>query len=161
MLFDELDRAKAVKQAARGYYFFEWTTAVVVYKELGLKSLFGQYASKKHQEKLEIFRRIAPPRVVELLCERKQQFGRTLGPDLFVYNDDGSEWFFVEAKSPRDTIRLPQLRLFRRLERISGRAIRIVRFRLNARPTQAPRLTTNGAGVPDAKQTRSRRAFHS
>ena len=83
MLFDELDRAKAIKQAARGYYFFEWTTAVLVYKELGLKSLFGQYASKKHQEKLAIFRRIAPPRVVELLCERKQQFGRTLGPDLF------------------------------------------------------------------------------
>ena len=127
MLFDEQDRTKAIKQAARGYYFFEWTTAVHIYEKLGLRSLFGQYASLSHVGKQKIFERIAPTDVVDTLRERTK-FGRTLGPDLFVYKDDGSDWFFVEAKSPRDTLREPQRRLFARLEQASGRHIRVVRF---------------------------------
>ena len=32
MLFDDVDKRLAIKQAARGYYFYEWLSAVTIYE---------------------------------------------------------------------------------------------------------------------------------
>lgn len=127
MLFDDVDRKNAIKQAARGYYFYEWLSAVAIYEATGYQSLIGKYAARSHEAKWRKFVDIAPRSVIALLTEDRRH-GKTQGPDLFVYRPDKSDWFFVEAKGPTDRLRPPQAKLFGELERASGRAIRLARF---------------------------------
>ena len=86
MLFDDDDRRNAIKQAARGLYFYEWLTAMAIYENSGYLSLITKYAFPSHKRKWRIFSEIAPQRVLTLLSRDKDRgYGGTQGPDLFVY----------------------------------------------------------------------------
>ena len=95
MLFDDVDKRNAIKQAARGLYFYEWLTAMAVYENSGHLSLITKYAFRSHKRKWRIFNEIAPQRVLTLLSRDKDRaYGGTQGPDLFVYKPDATDWFF-------------------------------------------------------------------
>ena len=72
--------------------------------------------------------KVLDPAVQELLDARKE-WGGTQGPDLLMYAPDFSDWFFCEAKGPRDTLSERQRDLFAALAQASGRAVRLVEFR--------------------------------
>ena len=46
---------------------------------------------------------LLPGAVRDALRDRKQ--GRAQAPDLLMYAEDLSDWFFCEAKGPRDRLR--------------------------------------------------------
>ena len=133
MLFDDVDQRNAVQQATRGYYFYEWISAATIYETTGYLSLVGKYASESHPAKRDQFNKTAPAEIVALMTEH-ERFGKTLGPDLFVYQPGKPDWFFVEAKGPTDKLRRSQAKLFEELENVSERQIKVARFcRLRAR----------------------------
>ena len=125
-LFDERDARNAAGQAARGYHFFEWLAAIVIFEQMGYRSLLAKYHFRAHLEKIEQFRRRVPGGVVDLFAQPRR-FGRTQGPDLFAYHDNG-DWFFCEVKGPRDQLRPTQEAFFGALEDVSQRSVRLVRF---------------------------------
>ena len=129
MLFDDDDKRNAIKQAARGLYFYEWLTAMAIYENSGYLSLITKYAFPSHKRKWRIFNEIAPQPVLTLLSRDKDRgYGGTQGPDLFVYKPDATDWFFVEVKGLTDRMRPPQKKLFEELERVSDRAVLVAKF---------------------------------
>jgi hypothetical protein len=50
-------------------------------------------------------------------------------PDLFVYSQGYSDWFFCEVKGPRDKISETQKKFYEALEKLAERPINIIRFR--------------------------------
>jgi hypothetical protein len=117
--FDEADVRLVAPRAPYGRLFFEWFVAAH-YARQGYCVLVGKYQFwKAHPGKAMVFRRVAPPLVLDLLTNRNA-FGRRQGPDLFVYSKDESEWFFAEVKGPGDTLSLGQAEFFREIERRSG-----------------------------------------
>jgi hypothetical protein len=129
MLFDDDDKRNAIKQAARGLYFYEWLTAMAIYENSGYLSLVTKYAFPSHKKKWRIFNEIAPQPVLKLLSRDKDRgYGGTQGPDLFVYKPDATDWFFVEVKGLTDRMRPPQKKLFEELELVSGRDVLVAKF---------------------------------
>jgi hypothetical protein len=126
ILFDELDSRNAASQAVLGYHFFEWMAAIAVFEWTGYRVLVKKYHLRRHERKVEIFRRLVPERVYRLFAQPRR-FGKTQGPDLFVYNRN-RDWFFCEVKGPRDRLRPGQRAFFSALEAASGRPVRLIRF---------------------------------
>ena len=128
VLFDENDRANAVKQAARGYYFREWLSAVTLFNRHSLRSLIGQYSSAKYTHKTSTISKFVPRNVLRVLTDRSR-FGGTRPPDLFVYNVDATDWFFAEVKGPGDYLRPNQIKMIEALERATGKPVRVIHLR--------------------------------
>jgi hypothetical protein len=125
-LFDSHDLTLAEHQC--NYHFYEWLAAVVLYHATGYHCLMGKYQFANHPRKRDVTAKLLAPAVLELLDGRKE-WGRTQGPDLLMYAPDFSDWFFCEAKGPRDSLSERQRGLFAALAQASGRAIGLLEFR--------------------------------
>jgi hypothetical protein len=113
-------------------------------------SLVEHYEFKVQVRKREVAKRLLPPEVFTLVTDHKQTFRGVRCPDLLAYSPDFSDWFFCEVKGPRDRLRENQSRLFEELARVSGKAIRVMRFR-TAEGFQVKKMLPS----PSAAQIRS------
>ena len=55
--------------------------------------------------------------------------GRAQPPDLLMYAQDLSDWFFCEVKGPGDRLRAEQLSKFEALAETSGKAVRLLHLK--------------------------------
>lgn len=124
-LFDPQDAVLAEHQPA--YHFYEWLAAIILHHATGYRGLVGKYQFDNHPRKRAIVAKLLGPAVRDLL-DARTTWGRTQGPDLLMYAPDLSDWFFCEAKGPRDTLSDRQRAFFSALAKASGRAIRLVEF---------------------------------
>jgi len=128
MLFDDDDLRVARNQAEGGYHFYEWLAAVLIYHTRGLLSLVEKYQFKRHVAKQEKLDRLMPSEVIEFLRSHPE-FGGVQCPDLLVYRPDFEDWFFCEVKGPTDRVRDEQIEFFQALSDMSGKPVRLVKFR--------------------------------
>ena len=139
-IFDAADLGMAVSQPH--YHFYEWLVAIAALQEDGYLSLVEKYQFKKHVKDHAIFKDMAPKDLYHLVA-KSRYFGSRQPPDLFVYREDRSEWFFCEVKGPEDEISRAQEPYFAAIERMSPSPIRIARAFRDAERT--PLLIRGGA----------------
>ena len=130
-IFDQRDIQIAATQAGPSMrlHFHEWLAAVLLYHSYGYLSLVEQYEFKIQERKQQVIKRLLPSEVYNLVTDHSLSFGKVQCPDLLVYSQDLSDWFFCEVKGPRDRLRESQTRFFEELARVSNKEIRVVRFR--------------------------------
>lgn len=126
-LFDEDDLRVATTQP--GSHFYEWLGAIVLHHTTGYRSLVEKYEFATHPRKQQIVSQLMPSEVRDALRDRIH--GRAQAPDLLMYAEDLSDWFFCEVKGPRDRLRDEQIRKFGRLADMTSRPIRLLEFRLD------------------------------
>jgi hypothetical protein len=105
-------------------HFFEWLGAIHLFETTGYLSLVEKYEFKRHKRKQKILKEIVPVKVLSLISRKGVQC-----PDLFVYAPDKTDWYFCEIKGPGDYLRRVQREYFEKLSEVSGKQIRIIRFR--------------------------------
>jgi hypothetical protein len=128
-LFDADDLALAQgPQGPRGYHFIEWLAAIVLHHSTGYLALVSKYEFPRHRRKQRVVEQLLPPAVRAALRDRSEH-GRAQPPDLLMYAPDLSDWFFCEVKGPGDRLGAEQEKKCRALARMSGRPVRILRFR--------------------------------
>jgi hypothetical protein len=126
-LFDDDDVRLAKSQP--GIHFYEWLAAIVLHHATGYLSLVEKYEFATHRRKQQIVAQLLPRPVQDALRERNQ--GRAQAPDLLMYAEDLSDWFFCEAKGPRDRLRDEQVRKFGMLADMTSNPVRLIEFRLD------------------------------
>ncbi len=138
-LFHPIDVNTAKNQAARGYHFVEWFSAVRLFEDLGLASLHEGYTYKSHLTKRARLLEIAGEPVHDALraVPRADQYRF---PDLFVYRPGTSDWFFVEVKGPGDSLSATQAPFFSTLVERVGRPVKLVTVRAPPVATPTPGL---------------------
>jgi VRR-NUC domain len=92
----------------------------------GYLSLVEKYEFAIHSRKQQIVAQLLPHPVRGLLRDRSH--GRAQAPDLLMYAEDFSDWFFCEVKGPRDRIRDEQVRKFGLLAEMTGKPVRLLEF---------------------------------
>lgn len=127
-LFDEKDLSTALNQAERGYHFFEWLAAILLYHTEGLYSLVEKYQFKKHERKKDILSELTTNDVIEYMRSHPEH-GKTQCPDLLVYKPDSSDWFFLEVKSSSDKLSENQMEFFKALAEKSGKSVELIEFK--------------------------------
>jgi hypothetical protein len=131
-IFDEDDFRITVEQS-KGHYF-EWLSAILIFHNSGYLSLVEKYQFKSHKRKHDILKQFASSGQITaelydlIINGKKNGFGNSQCPDLFVYLPDGSDWYFCESKGA-DVITLSQKRYFEKLCRVSGKKIQLMKFR--------------------------------
>ncbi len=133
-IFDQRDIKIAETQAGPSMrlHFHEWLAAVLIFHTYGYLSLIEQYEFKIQERKQKLLEHILPIDVLTLVMNHSLKFGKVQCPDLLSYSPDFSDWFFCEVKGPQDRLRESQIRFFEELAIVSGKEIRIVRFRISA-----------------------------
>jgi hypothetical protein len=126
-LFDDDDLRIAASQP--GVHFYEWLGAIVLHHTTGYLSLVEKYEFAAHARKQQIVDQLLPPSVRDVLRDRSQ--GRAQAPDLLMYAEDLSDWFFCEVKGPRDRLRDEQVRKFGLLADLTARPVRLLEFNLD------------------------------
>jgi VRR-NUC domain len=146
-LFDEQDVGLVETQGHFGAHHVEWLAAILLYHTTGYLSLVSKYEFANHRRKQEIVKKVLPADVLTILRDRTEH-GRAQGPDLLVYAQDFSDWFFCEVKGPGDRLRLEQKRKFEALAAVSGKPVRLLRFRWvpDARAAQPGVNLASGVG---------------
>jgi len=127
-LFDADDLALASTQGHLGFHFVEWLGAIKLLELTGCLSLVSKYEFSKHRRKQEIVRGLLPDPVLALIRDHTR-FGRTQCPDLLAYLPDYTDWFFCEVKGAGDRLGERQQRYFEELARVSGKPVRLLRFK--------------------------------
>lgn len=146
-LFEPQDAVLAKNQ--RAYHFYEWLAAIILHQATGYHCLVGKYQFNNHPRKRAALAKLLNPAVRELL-DGRTTWGRTQGPDLLMYAPDHSDWFFCEAKGPRDTLSERQRGFFSALGDASGKAIRLIEFQ---RLRTAKAASVNRASNPSLQRT--------
>jgi hypothetical protein len=126
-LFDDDDLRLANSQPA--IHFYEWLGAVVLHHTTGYLSLVEKYEFATHPRKQQIVAQLLPSPVRDALRDRNQ--GHAQAPDLLMYAEDLSDWFFCEVKGPRDRLRDEQVRKFGLLADMTSKPVRLIEFRLD------------------------------
>src|SRR5262245_59711906 len=126
-LFDDDDLRIANSQPA--IHFYEWLGAIVLHHTTGYLALVEKYEFATHPRKQQIVARLLPRPVRDALRDRSQ--GGAQPPDLLMYAEDLSDWFFCEVKGPRYRLRDEQVRKFGRLADMTSRPVRLLEFRLD------------------------------
>jgi len=121
-LFDEHDVRITHNQPH--YHFFEWLGAILLYESLGYLSLIEKYETPKHTKKIETIKSTIPQKVINYIFENRAGL-----PDLFVYSPDKQDWFFCEVKGLGDRLQRNQIRVIGKLEEVTGKAVKILKFR--------------------------------
>ena len=121
VLFDDRDVQIYQNALKTKKHFYEWLGAVLLYEATGYLSLVEKYWSQRHPRKLPIYEAIAPREVQEL--------DGAGWPDLFCYSVDHTGWHFCEIKGATDELSDGQIRLFRKLHRISGKRICVLEIK--------------------------------
>lgn len=127
-LFDALDLSQARSQAAYGYLFHEWFAAVALHVGTGYHALVAKYQFRKHARKWDTAQRLVGPSAWGSMLERGAK-GRCHVPDLLMYADDHSHWFFCEVKGPNDRIRPRQREYFESIAGITRRPVYVLSLR--------------------------------
>lgn len=125
-IFDKDDERLVESQAKHSSHFYEWLAAVLIYNLTGYFSLVEKYQFKNHLTKRDKLKKILPDDLVEIINDSKMKGAQF--PDLLVYKEDFSDWFFCEVKGPTDFLRKSQIELFDQIELISKKEIRIIQF---------------------------------
>jgi len=126
-LFDDDDLRIANSQP--NIHFYEWLGAIVLHHTTGYLSLVEKYEFATHLRKQQIVAQLLPSLVRDALRDRSQ--GRAQAPDLLMYAEDFSDWFFCEVKGPRDRLRDEQVRKFELLADMTSKPVRVLEFCLH------------------------------
>jgi hypothetical protein len=126
-LFDDDDLRLAKSQPA--LHFYEWLGAVVLHHTTGYLSLVEKYEFATHPRKQQIVTQLLPRPTRDALRDRKQASAQ--GPDLLMYAEDLSDWFFCEVMGPRNRLRDEQVRKFELLADMTSKPVRLIEFRLD------------------------------
>jgi hypothetical protein len=126
-LFDDDDLRIAKSQP--GVHFYEWLGAIVLHHTTGYLSLVEKYEFATPPRKQQIVAQLLPRPVGDALRDRSQ--GRAQAPDLLMYAEDLSDWFFCEVKGPSDRLRDEQIRKFGLLAEVTSKPVRLLEFRLD------------------------------
>jgi hypothetical protein len=129
-LFDDDDLRLADSQP--GSHFYEWLGAIVLHHTTGYLSLVEKYEFATHLRKQQIVAQLLPESVRDLLQDRSRN--RTQGPDLLMYAQDFSDWFFCEVIGPGNRLSDEQRNKFELLARETAKPIRLVEFRVERTP---------------------------
>jgi hypothetical protein len=134
-LFDDDDLRITRKQCVHGTHFYEWCGAIELHRTTSYLSLVEKYEfgkssrSRVHLRKRPIVAQLLPPRVQDALSDRTP--GRnTQAPDLLMYAEDRSDWFFCEVKGPGESVRPEQCAKFEWLAEMTSKPVRLLEFRL-------------------------------
>ncbi len=125
-IFDKEDCRLANNQPQ--YHFYEWCAAVKVYESTGYLSLVEKYQYKAHPRKQKIWHQLADEKTLAFIRSQKRAFQL---PDLLVYAEDLSDWFFCEVKGPTDRLRPEQEQYFQAVSRISGKPVKLIKIRFS------------------------------
>jgi hypothetical protein len=123
-LFDDDDLRLANSQS--GNHFYEWLGAIVLHHTTGYLSLVEKYEFGRHRRKQDIVAQLLPTPVRDALNYRGQ--GYTQAPDLLMYAEDLSDWFFCEVKGPGDRLSDEQKRKFQVLADMTAKPVRLLKF---------------------------------
>ena len=124
-LFDDDDLRLTRRQPL--YHFVEWFAAIHLFHVHGTHALLKKYAFSRHERKCAVIDRLLGPGERAFLADELE--GQT--PDLFVYRPDGSVYWFVEVKGPRDRLRSTQLRNHERIEQRYGVRVDVLHVKLS------------------------------
>jgi hypothetical protein len=127
-LFDALDLSQARNQAPSGHLFHEWFAAIALHVATGYRALVAKYQFRKHARKWETAQKLVGPSAWGAILERGTE-SRCHGPDLLMYAEDRSHWFFCEVKGPTDRIRSRQREYFESIAVITQRPIYVLSLR--------------------------------
>jgi hypothetical protein len=127
-LFDALDLRQARNQAASGHLFHEWFAAIALHVATGYRALVAKYQFRKHARKWDTAQKLIGPSAWGAILERAAE-SRCHGPDLLMYAEDHSHWFFCEVKGPTDRIRPRQREHFESIAGITQRPIYVLSLR--------------------------------
>ena len=127
-LFDDDDLRIAASQP--GIHFYEWLGAILLHHTTGYLSLVEKYEFTTHPRKQQIAAHLLPPSVRDILRDRSQGRGAQ-APDLLMYAEDLSDWFFCEVKGPRDRLKNAQRVKFELLAEVTSKPVRLLEFRLD------------------------------
>jgi hypothetical protein len=118
VLFDKDDCRLCGKSggAGRGYYFFEWLGAVLLYEATGYRSLVMKYGCGNHSEKMPVYNKLMPDSLPDVSGY----------PDLFVYAPDLNDFYFCEVKGGKDKLRPHQVDLYKKIYKITGEPVRVL-----------------------------------
>lgn len=135
-LFDPKDLALARSQAAPrpkgcGAFFFEWLSAILVFHLTGYHSLQSKYDRTSDGQlvrKRPTFERLAGRTVFDFIDAARAR-GCVAGcPDLVAFKPDYSDWFFIDAKGPDDSLRGPQTAWWRDLSAFTKKPVYLMPF---------------------------------
>jgi hypothetical protein len=124
-IFDKDDLRLAESQRRLHCHFFEWLAAILLFEKTGYWSLVEQYQFHNHKRKQTVLQKIDSCDLFEAIALP----GKAQCPDLLVYAPDFSEWYFCEVKGPSDKIRKNQVLHFQKLAELTGKPVRLIRFR--------------------------------
>src|SRR5438552_6851490 len=119
-LFDHNDLGLYRNQSKRGFHFFEWLAAIIIYEATGYLSLVEKYGCAGHRRKLPLWENIAPACIQNLQCKNGW-------PDLFAISPDQKDWFFCETTG-KDKLSAAQLECFTAIYAASGKKVYVFRF---------------------------------
>jgi hypothetical protein len=123
-LFDHDDLIAVAENPA--FHYYEWMAAIRLYEEWGYLSLVEKYVHKRYARKYGILCQLAPKKVVDMLTSTWKNY-HTHCPDLLVYRQDQSEYFFCEVKGQHERITQNQDFLFDMLRQVSNKRTCIIR----------------------------------
>jgi len=126
-LFDDDDLRLANSQP--DFHFYEWLGAIVLHHTTGYLSLVEKYEFATHPRKQQIVAQLLPGPVLDALRDRSQASAQA--PDLLMYAEDRSDWFFCEVVGPRNRLREEQTRKFELLAEMTAKPVRLLEFRLD------------------------------
>ncbi len=130
-LFDEIDRAFATGPGPRARQgFWEYLAAIMLHAATGYRSLISRYPYREPPVKQQVVERLSPKDLLSILTDTSQWYGKTQVPDLLMYAEDYSDWFFCEVKGERDELSKKQLAKFEDLAVATRRPIRVMRFKI-------------------------------
>lgn len=129
-LFDDDDVRIATNQAPAsrgGFHYFEWRAAILLYEATGMLSLIESYQGLKHRRKQQVLRRLLTEEQRTLILNVNRAH-KAQAPDLLVYNEDYSTYFFCEVKGPGDRLRPPAATFSAAISKSCGVPVVITRF---------------------------------
>jgi hypothetical protein len=122
-LFDDHDVLTVVHQPETG--FVEWVVAIELFSRFNLCSIWGGgsglFRPKNHEglkaRKVRLFQELVPDEKDRQFLVGGHDFHMGSPPDLLVYPQDKSRYFFVEVKGPGDRLRPTQKSFFPAIEK--------------------------------------------
>jgi hypothetical protein len=127
MIFDHDDLRIAETQSKKGYHYFEWLSAILLFHTNGLLSLVECYTFRSHPRKRSLVERLCGDNTARFLFDKGVE-ARAQCPDLLVYHPDLSYWFFCEVKGPTDRIQDNQVTWFHVLEEVTGKKVYLIQL---------------------------------
>ena len=125
-LFDELDRTFATgPQPLEGKGFWEFLAAIILHHTTGYRSLWSRYPHVEPPVKQQVVERLS---LFPIVTDRGDH-GGTQVPDLLMYAEDYSDWFFCEVKGHRDDLSSKQVSKFEDLADATGKSVRLLNFK--------------------------------